>query len=189
MEHQMRTVSWSLRQVDHDTAQELWVLITLQLSVQMKRLLNPLKIGLKSSLVLTLTLILGIFGDKIATDLEDGIAVFVRVVARRAEEERGRTIKDDQSRGAVTKGLCRCVVAREACAGGEQRRQVVLGEGSLIRTGVSFVREHSADAARAVVADLSGCVHAVLVLFAIICVDAGGVISQLLLHAVTEATI
>ncbi|KAH7828596.1 uncharacterized protein MONOS_11835 [Monocercomonoides exilis] len=83
MEHQMRTVSWSLGLVAHDAKHELWIPIKLQSSVWMKRLLKPLKIGLQPSLVWKLTLILGIFGDKLATDLGEGSAVFVRVVVPR----------------------------------------------------------------------------------------------------------
>ncbi|KAH7819019.1 uncharacterized protein MONOS_14035c2 [Monocercomonoides exilis] len=73
----------STEHVANETAYELLIPITLQSFVQMKCLLKPQKIGLQPSLVWKLTLILGIFGDKIATDLGEGSAVLARVVVPR----------------------------------------------------------------------------------------------------------
>ncbi|KAH7822358.1 uncharacterized protein MONOS_13882 [Monocercomonoides exilis] len=83
MERMISTAFESTEHVELKTAHVLLIPITLQSSVQMKRLLNQQKIGQKSSLVWKLTLILGIFGDKIAADLEDGIDVFAGVVVPR----------------------------------------------------------------------------------------------------------
>ncbi|KAH7821844.1 uncharacterized protein MONOS_2816 [Monocercomonoides exilis] len=169
----MRTVSWSLRQVDHETAHELWIPITLHSSVQMKRLLKPLKIGLKSSLVLKLTKILGIFGDKIATDLEEGIAVLAEAVVPRQQFGyfvfmwlRVKHAAQKKSEAAQLKMIFVVELflkdfadvlllkkfEREECKGDK----LCLVRDHVFEARVSFVRVHSADTERAVSVDLSG---------------------------------